>query len=245
MVNKTLAIARAVMADAVRRKIVWVVIVFAALLAMAIKSLPSYGLGVVDEVFREVSIALMWVGALVVGLALSVTRIPQEVERRTVYNVIARDVARWEYIAGTWLGMFAVVGMVVLAFGVTTIGVGWVQYHALMWRLFEAAFAVWLEMGIVMAFAVLMSAMFGPVTATVASLAFVFIGHSVVQLMNVSELDRVPWYMPTLDTFNVINPVAHGSGYGLTYALAMTLMFSAWIGVLLFGASALFGTRDL
>jgi ABC-type transport system involved in multi-copper enzyme maturation permease subunit len=244
-VNKILAIANSVVADAIRRKVVWVVAVFCALLAIAIPALPSYGVGVVSAVFREVAIALMYAAALVVALALSTTRIPVEVEKRTVFNVIARDVRRWQYVAGTWLGMFAVLGMVIAAFAVATIGIGLLDYKELMPQLLEAAFAVWLEMGAIMAVAVMLSCQFGAVTSVVGALAFTFVGHASVGLLKLSETQRPPWWLPGLDIFNVINPVAHGSGYGVIYALSMVLAAVAWVALFLLGGSLMFEARDL
>ncbi len=209
---KVYAISKAVVADAIRRKVLWIVVVFSAILALAIPTLPSYGVGVADAVFREVSIALMYSAALVMALALSVTRIPLEVERRTVFNVISRDVRRWQYVFATWLGMFAVLGVMLLVFTVVTIGIGALNYQVVMWRLFEASLAVWLEIGVVMAFAVMLSCSFGPVTSAIGALAFVFIGHAFVSLLGLPELTQAPWYIPNLEVFNVINPVAHGSG---------------------------------
>jgi ABC-type transport system involved in multi-copper enzyme maturation permease subunit len=240
-----LAIASSVIADAVRRKVVWVVLLFAAVLSLAIPSLPSYGMGVVQAVFREVAIALMYAAAFVVALALSATRVPAEVERRTVFNILSRDVRRWHYVVGSWLGMFAVVGASLAAFTVVAIVVGQITYGHAMFVLLEAALAVWLEMGAIMAFTVMMSTRFGVVTSVVAALAFVFVGHSVGTFFMVGETVQIPWYVPTLDVFNVINPVAHGAGYGLGYAASMVLAFTAWSGLLLLAGSALFDRRDL
>jgi len=245
MLRKILAIATAVIADAARRKVVWVVVVFAGVLAVAIPALPSYGEGVAAAVFREVAIALTYTAALVVALSLSVSRIPSEVERRTVFNVITRDVRRWHYVAGTWLGMFAVLGLVIAAFSAVTVGIGAFTYSQVMWRLLEASFAVWLEMGALMAFAVMMSCAFGPVTAAVGALAFAFVGHAMTSLMSLPEGVRAPWYLPGLDVFNVIAPVAHGTGYGPGYAGSMLLVFTAWVVLLLLGGSAIFSWRDL
>jgi len=242
--NKTVAVASAVVADAIRRKVVWVVVVFAAILALVIPTLPSYGVGVVGAVFREVSIALMFSASFVVALSLSAVRIPGEVERRTVFNVLARDVRRWEYVVGTWLGMFAVVGVVVLSFTIVAVAVGGFTYKELMWVLSEAAVAVWLEMGVLMAFTVMMSTRFGAVTSVVGALAFTFVGHSVGSLFATTP-GGSPWYLPTLDVFNVINPVAHGSGFGVTYAFAMLGAFIAWAGILLVIGSVVFEKRDL
>jgi ABC-type transport system involved in multi-copper enzyme maturation permease subunit len=242
---KVYAISRAVVADAIRRKVLWIVVVFSAILALAIPALPSYGVGVAAAVFREVSIALMYAAALVMALALAVTRIPLEVERRTVFNIISRDVRRWQYVFATWLGMFVVLGVMLLAFTAITIGIGAVTYHTAMWQLLEASLAVWLEIGVIMAFAVMLSCWFGPVTATVGALAFAFIGHAFVSILGLPELSSVPWYIPNLEVFNVISPVAHGSGYGLAYGAGMVLAFTGWVSLLLAAAAAIFSRRDL
>jgi ABC-type transport system involved in multi-copper enzyme maturation permease subunit len=244
---KLLAIANSVVADAIRRKVVWAVLVFAVLLGVSIPSLPSYGVGVAGSVFREVAIALTYVAALVVALALSATRIPVEVERRTVFNVVSRDVRRWQYVAGNWLGMFIVLGGVVFACTLATIGIGYLAIpgNELMWRLLEGAFAVWLEAGIIMAFTVMLSCQFGAATSIVGALAFTFIGHAVVSLLQLPEGVRAPWYFPSLDVFNVVNPVALGTGYSALYAVSMVAAFAAWVALLLLGASLLFGVRDL
>ena len=104
---------------------------------------------------------------------------------------------------------------------------------------------MWLEIGVIMAFAVMLSCAFGAITAVVGALAFTFIGHAVISLLNLPEGARAPWYVPSLDVFNVINPVALGTGYGPMYALSMVIAFCAWVVLLLFGASLLFGRRDL
>jgi ABC-type transport system involved in multi-copper enzyme maturation permease subunit len=238
-----LAIAQAVVADAIRRKVTWVVLVFAALLAFAVPSLPSYGQGVVDAVYREVTIALMYAAAMVVAVALAATRVPAEIERRTVFTILARDVRRWQYLVGSWLGMFIVTGFVLLAFTLVAIATGAFVYSKLMPVLFLGALSVWFETGVVVALALLVSTRFGAITAVVAALAFLFIGHSLPGLL--APLVGQAWWLPSLEVFNVINPVAHGDGFGAAYAGSMTVVFVAWIAALLSAASLLFASRDL
>ncbi len=245
MTDVLLALVTAVTADAVRRKVVWVVVLFAGLLSFVAPSLPSYGVGVASAVYREVAIALMFVTALVVTVALAATRIPSEIERRTVFNVLARDVRRWHYLVATWSGLVVVVGVALLAFTVVAMVVGGVVYRELMWRLFQAAFAVWLEMGVIAAVTVGLSSAFGPVTNTVGALTFVFIGHSISGLLAPPSEHSAPRWVPSLEAFNVIAPVAHGSGYGVGYALSMLGLFIALSGLALVGASALLERRDL
>ncbi len=244
MIGRSLAIAGSIIADAVRRKVVWVVIVFAAVMAIAIPSLPSYGVGVIEAVFREVALALIYVASLVVMLSLAANRIPSEVERRTLYTVLSRDVRRWEYILGTWLGVFAVMGGVIAAFCLTSQIVGLVAYGDPMWRLWEGALSILLETGVIAAFAVAVSTVAGPVIVVVASLGFVFVTHARTGLLG--GPDNTLWnFYPSLDTFNIINPVAHGTGVDVAYLLLMVGVFIAWVSVLLLAGSTLFEKRDV
>ncbi len=239
------AIARAVVADALRRKIVYIVLAFAALMSIAIPRLPSYGVGVVEAVFREVALALMYVVAMVVVLSLSVNRVPSEVERRTIYNVLVRDVRRWQYLFGSWLGIFLVMAGVVAAFTVVSMAVGWLTYSEVMWRLWEGALAIWLETGVVAAFAILVSTVTGPVPVTVASLAFLFVAHMGGGLSTLQSEGTKTTFYPTMETFNIINPVAHGSGVSPGYTALMLVVCAGWVGALLLGGALLFDRKDL
>ena len=128
--------------------------------------------------YREVALALSYVTALVLTIVLAANRIPGEIEHRTAYPVITRPVARWEYLAGTWLGITAVVGGSIAAFTVVEQAWGLVKYASPMWILWEGALGIWLEMSVIAALCVAVSSVTGPTVSAVASLTFVFVGHT-------------------------------------------------------------------
>ncbi len=245
MMNRVLPIAFGVVADSLRRKVVYVILVFAALLAFAIPMLPDYGLGVESAVFREVALALAFVTALVVTLSLAANRVPGEVERRTVYNVVAKGVSRPEYLIGTWLGVFLVAGGSIAAFTVIEQVVGLITYDEIMWQLWQGALAIWLEMGVVAAIAVAVSAVTGPVVVVTATLAALFIGHSRSTLLGGEGALALQPFYPSFDAFNVVNPVAHGSGVPPVYLASMLAVFVGFAGIALIVGSMLFSRRDL
>ena len=114
-----------------------------------------------------------------------------------------------------------------------------------MFILLEGAFAVWLEMGIIMALTVMLSTQFGAVTSVVGGLTLAFVGHAVVAFLHLPETERAPLWFPSLDIFNIINPVALGNGVSPVYLLAMVVAFCAWTGLFMLGASLMFAGRDL
>jgi len=245
MFGRVMPIAFGVVADSLRRKVIYIILVFAGLLAFAIPSLPDYGLGVEAAVFREVALALAYVTALVVTLSLAVNRIPGELERRTVYNVVAKSVGRWEYLVGIWLGIFIVAGGAMAAFTVIEQVVGFITYGEVMWLLWQGALAIWLEMGVVAAFAVALSAITGPVVVATAALAALFMGHARSTLLGGEGALALQPFYPSLDAFNIINPVAHGSGVPLLYIASMVTVFAGLVGLCLIVGSVLFSQRDL
>jgi ABC-type transport system involved in multi-copper enzyme maturation permease subunit len=244
MMRRLLAIAGAVFLDALKRRIVYLIVFFGAIMALAIPALPSYNVGVQSGVYREIALGLTFAAALALTLGLSANRIPGEIERRTVYGVLSKAVSRWEYVVGTWLGIFGVIGACVLGFALVDIGVGGVVYSQFMPRLLEGAFAIWLEMGIVAAFAVAISGLSGAVVVTVATLTFLFAAHSRGSLFPNGPQIALTLF-PSLDAFNIINPVAYGTGIGPIYAGIMTATFVGWVGLILFLGSLGFARRDL
>jgi ABC-type transport system involved in multi-copper enzyme maturation permease subunit len=245
MMRRVLAIAASVVADSARRKVMYAVLALAAVMTLAIPSLPSYGVGIVRSIFREVSLAVMYAMAILVVLVLSANRIPGEVERRTVYNVLSKPVARWQYLLGTWLGIWAVMGALLVAFLIVDLAFGLVVYREFMWRLAEGAFGIWLESGVAAAAAVALSTRFGPVTVVLGALALLFVGHSKAGLFGEGSQGIVQALYPSLDTFTVINPVAHGNGVGPAYLGLMSLAFVGWAVVLLAMGVLAFQGRDL
>lgn len=245
MMRRILPIATAVMMDSLRRKVVYVVLVFSVLLVFAIPSLPDYGLGVEGAVFREVALALSYITGLVIALSLAANRIPSELEKRTVYNVLSKGVSRWEYMVGTWLGIVGVMAGAIAAFTIVQMTMGYITYGEMMWQLWQGALATWLEMGVISAFAVAVSAVTGPVVVVTATLAALFIGHSRSSLLGGEGALALQPFFPSLDAFNVVNPVAHGSGVPPIYLASMLVVFAGLVGVSLTAGVVLLGRRDL
>lgn len=245
MIRRLSAIAGAVFADAVRRRIVLAVLFFAGVLVFAIPLLPSYGTGVIGAVYREFGLALVFAASLVLTLSLAANRVPGEVERRTVYNVVAKPVSRWEYVVGTWLGVVAVMAVVTAAFVIVLQVLGILRYGQPMWQLWEGGLAVWCEMGVVAAFAVAVSCAAGPVVVVVAALTFEFVGHSRDAVLGEAGGGVLRALYPSLDPFNIVNPVAHANGVGPAYLGSMLVSFAGWAVLLLLVGSLAFRRRDL
>ncbi len=245
MYRRILSIARAVFLDSIKRRVLLVVLLFAGIMTALIPLLPSYGVGVVRAVFGEFAITLTYITALVVTIALAVTRIPGQIDRPTVYSILARPVARFEYVVGTWLGTFVTAGVLIAAFTVVSETVGLATYGDPLITLWVGALGIWLEIGVLAAFAIAISTAASPITNVVATSALLVLGHSRAALVGSDDAFALRWFYPSLDTFNVVTAVTHGSGIPPLYVVSMLVVFAGFVGLGLLLGSVLMERRDL
>lgn len=187
---------------------------------------------------------------LLVGTSL----VAKEVERRTIYNLLSRPIARPAYLVGKWAGLSAALWVLAAALGFAL----WVVMAlrgapALALPLAEAVYLAGLELTVVTALAVLFSALSTPVLSALYTLAFFLIGHWSYDLRAFAsrfprELEAVLTTLanvvPNLPLFNMRTLAASGHGApGLQLGLA-TAYAAAYVACVLCLATAAFQSRD-
>jgi len=159
----------------------------------------------------------------------------KEVEKRTIYIVLAKPVRRWEFILGKYLGLMAVlvVSLVVMAaafFGILLImGVG-VQFNLLL-----AVLMTFFQLAILTAVAVLFSTFSTPITGAVFTFAVYFVGHLTRDLKLLAAMSPSPvvkavsyflyFVLPNLSNFNIRAEVVYGAALD-PYALLLSGLYS-------------------
>jgi ABC-type transport system involved in multi-copper enzyme maturation permease subunit len=205
-----------------------------------------------DQRFRViVDWGTLCVSAFGVGLAilLGVNQVHKEVRRKTLYVVLSRPIARWQYVAGKYLGLsltlLAEAGALSAALLVLLAADG----HAIPSSLGYALMLSLFEMLLVAGFAVFFASFSSPYLSGLFSLGTFVIGRSLPTLSQL--IDRVEWpalkaalkgalaILPDLSRFNLSTqavhdlpipaeavwlPLAYGSAY-----LLLLLVLSAWI----------------
>jgi hypothetical protein len=79
----------------------------------------------------------------------------------------------------------------------------------------------------------------------VGALAFVFVGHTRDSVLGETAPAWARAVYPSLDTLNVVNPVAHGGGVSIAYIGSMLAVCVGMSALLLLLGSLAFGRRDL
>jgi len=107
----TLSIARVTVAETLRKKVLYGIVVFAVGSVLAATFFSSYEPGEQDVVVKDIGLTLISMFAGLVVIITAMFLIPEEVERRTIYPLLAKPVRRSEFVVGKFLGVAAPVAI--------------------------------------------------------------------------------------------------------------------------------------
>ena len=116
-------------------------------------------------------------GVMIVVL-VGASLVSKEIERRTVYSLLSRPIARHEYLVGKWAGLAATLWVLVVAMGLALWGVMALRGHGGHGpAILQAVYMAGLELNVVTAFAVLFSSLSSPVLSALFTVALYVVGQ--------------------------------------------------------------------
>jgi ABC-type transport system involved in multi-copper enzyme maturation permease subunit len=175
--------------------------------------------------------------AVFVGVSL----VFKEIEKRTIYTLLANPVQRWQFVVGKYAGLLMVLIMNVLVMTGMLLLILVVRGET-MTGIPVAALMIFVELALVTAFALLFSSFANPILAAVGTAAVYVTGHltwsfellkaRLPEGLSRSLCDVLYWALPNLGFLNVKSQAVHGGPlpdgylasallYGLGYALVV------------------------
>lgn len=105
--KKVAAIAIVTIREALRQKLAVNLLVFAMALVVASFTISQLTFGEQYRIIVDIGLSSMEVFGTLIAVFLGAGLIAREVERRTVYPIVAKPVSRAEYVIGRYLGLVA------------------------------------------------------------------------------------------------------------------------------------------
>lgn len=248
--NRIAAIAVHTFKESVREKALYTLVIFAFLMIGAGLVLGNISVGINDVALVNLGLSAVSVFGLLIAVFIGISLVWKEIERRTIYNVLSKPVARAEFVLGKYLGLLLTLAVNT---AVMTAGFYLVLYYE-KGRLgpqdlapLEAVYFILLQLALVVAVALLFSVISTPVLSAVFTLSLYVIGNLLTDLRALGEqsgsavlrglLHGLSLILPDFGMFSVIAQAAHGQsipGYALLsnslYALLYaTVLLSATI----------------
>src|SRR6056297_2349420 len=113
--GRVFVIAKNVFQEMVRDRILYIIGFYALILAIALRVLPEFAAATEDKMFLDFGLGTMSIVTLIVAIFLGTGLVNKEIDKRTVLVLIAKPVSRSEIISGKFLGLSAVLAVLVAA----------------------------------------------------------------------------------------------------------------------------------
>lgn len=258
--TKILTIAFNTYKEAVRNKVFYIIIVFALVLLAFSLVLATLALGEDDRIIKHVGLSAINIFGLLMATFVGVNLVYEELEKRTVYTIIATGVSRYQFLLGKFLGLFftVVVNVLIMGLLLCILVVAWPNSN-LTAMLIVAIYLFLFEMMVVSAIAILFSSFSTPVLSAVLTFMCWTIGHMSEDLLDWAKrlgeqgattfahfLTGIYYIIPNLEVFNLKNQVIYQEDIGsIFYNILVYPSYAIlYSGILLTIAILSFARRD-
>lgn len=243
--------------EAVRNKILYSLVLFAFLLLGVSAFFGSVTIGQQEQVIKDFGLVLCTVFGVLMTIVIGVTLLHKELKQKTVYNILSKPVARWEFIVGKFIGLTVTVSILVLLMGMALMLFASCFEQRVDYRMAYGILFCIMEIAVVSSVVIFFSSM--AVTTTLTGLftlgAFVA-GHSIAYLLAFasdpavtpfarSVVQGVSWLLPNLSLFNVNEAILYGGNISLSEIGQACLYSASYSAVMLVLASLIFARREL
>ena len=241
--------------EAIRDRILYLFIGFAIVMVLSTKLFGMLTVGDEAKIVKDIGLASMRFFSMLIAVMMSMILISREVDNRTVFNILAKPVRRWQFILGKYLGLVTIVGanllLITLVLIVMVLFVAG-EFDAML--LFAAAMTM-LEMLVLAAFATFFAVLTKPILGSLMTLAVFVVGHLSSDLWLLTRqlpgaLTRavvavIYYLLPNLERFTFDAEVVHDlaiPGAAVAWAIVYA---SAFVAVVLYLATLRFRGKDL
>src|SRR5208283_3405134 len=154
--RNVLTVAANTFREAVRDRVLYNLVVFALLIITAAIFVGQISIGIEQSII--VSLGLTAIS--VIGLFIGVGLVSKEMDKRTLYALLAKPVERWQFLLGKFFGLVLTLAVNTAAMGIGLFLALWVVKHPLEKAnlyVFVAVYLILLKLALIVALALLFS----------------------------------------------------------------------------------------
>jgi ABC-type transport system involved in multi-copper enzyme maturation permease subunit len=244
--------------EAVRDRVLYNLVLFALLMIGAAILVGQISIGIEQLVIVNLGLSAISLFGLVMAIFIGVGLVYKEIEKRTLYSLLAKPIRRWEFLAGKYAGL-----LVTLTVNTACMTLGLAAaFFCVGGRLARgdvsiliAIYFILLEFALVTALALFFSCFSSPMLSTLFTLGIYITGVFANDIHEVSEFTKNPavlwltrviyFVIPNFHNFNAIAAAGHGDAIPPSLIWQNTLYAVLYVALLLIAAAAIFSNRNL
>ncbi len=207
--------------EAIRDKVLYIILVFSLFLIGGSLALSSLSLGQNEKIVVDLGLASINIFGVLIALFVGTNLLNKEIEKKTIYLLLTKPLSKSGFIIGKHLGLsltiFVIVAMMTLFFyGLLYFMTG--QTPAIY---LQAIFLTYIELILLIALAIFFSTIAPPTMSAIYTLCVYIIGHFSRDLLNFGKMSENPvftditkaiyYIVPDLEKLNLKNLVTYNS----------------------------------
>lgn len=98
-------VARTIFTEALRRREIYAIVLITVALLVAASTLRLFHLDGLNKFYHEIALKVMSLATALTVIVLAARQLPREFEHRTIYTLLAKPVARWQFLLGKFCGV--------------------------------------------------------------------------------------------------------------------------------------------
>ena len=240
--------------ESLRDKILYNLVLFAGLLIGLSVLLADLSITEHHKVIADMGLAAINLIGVIIAIFVGISLVNKEIERRTIYTIMARPISRAFFIMGKYFGLALTLFVnmaVMLAVFLLTL---WLYHVPIERSLFQAVQLIFVEVLVVTAIALLFSTFTSSTLSAIFTLGLYVIGHLTADLramvvnseggMGRAVVDVLYYLCPNLELLNIKGQAAVGIPAAPEYMMLASLYGLLYAGMLLTVACLVFQRRD-
>lgn len=189
--KRTLAIATNAFREVIRDRVLYLIVLYALVMAAAWRLLPEVAATTEDKMLLDVGLAAIDVLGSIVAVFVGTGLINKEIDKRTVLVLIPKPISRAEFIIGKQLGLSAVLGVLVaLMTGIYLVFLSLAQISYPVVSILIAALYLFFKLCLLTGIALMLGVFTSSLLATLLTFGVYLMGHSSRDLLALGNLSR-------------------------------------------------------
>jgi ABC-type transport system involved in multi-copper enzyme maturation permease subunit len=256
--KNVLTVATNTFREAVRDRVLYNLVFFALLMMGAAILVGQISIGIESSVIVSLGLTAISVIGIFIAIFIGVGLVSKEMDKRTLYALLAKPVQRWEFLLGKFFGLVMTLTVNTAAMAVGLFVALWTVKHSLTGSdvyILVAVYLIVLKLALLVGLALLFSCFTTPFLAILFSTGIYVAGVFAQNLRTMQAVDINPatlrmlkgvsYVLPNFENFNVMGTVAHGGVVPGALVWHATLYGVIYSAVVLAGAAAIFSRRNL
>ncbi len=251
--NRILSLALNTFRETIRDRILYAILIFALLMIGSTLFLGSLTIGQDYKILLDVGLASIELFGVAIAIFVGTSLLHKELDKKTVFIVLTKPVARWQFLIGKFLGLSATLGILLILMGSAFLGLVFWKAGSVLPGLVGAIGMIGLQLMLLVAVSLFFSTFSSPVLSMILTFCLYVIGHNTENLHILSQragdgtrmvADALYAILPNLSAFDVKNAVVYGGSIAPGQWLWAIAYGGLYAAALLAVASGIFERRE-